>query len=87
MILEGKADPPREDGSLGLLPASQEQKEGRAHVDSGAKTGSSGDSVKATGILTFEPCANNSQSVLLSEFNDIFIANYDNNVRQQLSLT
>lgn len=51
-------------------------------MDKGAKTGSSGDSIKATGILTFERCANNSKSVLLSEFNDIFIANYDNNVRQ-----
>lgn len=51
-------------------------------MDKGAKTGSSGDSVKAIGILTFERCANNSKSVLLSEFNDIFIANYDNNVRQ-----
>lgn len=51
-------------------------------VDSGARTGSSGDSVKATGILTFEQCANNSKSVLLSEFNDIFIANYDNNDRK-----
>lgn len=50
-----------------------EQEEGRAHVDKGAKTGSSGDSVKAIGILTFERCANNSKSVLLSEFNDILL--------------
>lgn len=49
-------------------------------MDNGAKTGSSGNSVKATGNLTFEPCANNSKSILLSEVNDI--ANYDNNVRQ-----
>lgn len=63
---------------MGLLPASQKQEADRAHLDSGVKTDSSGDNVKATGILTFEPCADNSKLVLLSECNNVFIANYDN---------